>query len=65
LPIADALGADSVNLQLIGRNLFFFSKKATGIDPEATIGTNIGGMGMAIGNIPTTRSVGLNVTLKF
>ncbi len=65
LPIADALGADSVNLQLIGRNLFFFSKKADDIDPEAMLGTNIGGMGIASGNLPTTRSLGLNLTLKF
>jgi len=65
LPIAEDLGFESISLQVIGRNLFFFHKKATGIDPEATIGTNIGGMGMAIGNMPTTRSVGLNVTLKF
>jgi hypothetical protein len=65
LPIADALGADSVNLQLIGRNLFFLSKKADDIDPEAMLGTNIGGMGIAYGNLPTTRSLGLNLTLKF
>ena len=65
LPMAEDLGFENISLQLIGRNLFFFHKKAEGIDPEQTIGTNIGGMGMAIGNMPTTRSVGLNVTLKF
>jgi len=33
-----------MNLSLVGRNLFFFMKKADDIDPEAMLGTNIGGM---------------------
>ena len=65
LSIAEALGVDSMNLSLVGRNLFFFMKKADDIDPEAMLGTNIGGMGISSGNMPTLRSVGLNVTLKF
>ena len=60
-----ALGMESVNLQLIGRNLFFINKKAEDIDPEAALGTNLGGQGIALGNLPTLRSIGLNVTLKF
>ena len=59
------LGLESANIQLIGRNLFFFNKKAEDIDPEAMLGTNIAGQGIALGNIPTLRSLGLNVTLKF
>ena len=64
-PDASALGMDSVTLQLIGRNLFFINKKAEDIDPEAALGTNLGGQGIALGNLPTLRSIGLNVTLKF
>ena len=64
-PDASALGMDSVSLQLIGRNLFFINKKAEDIDPEAALGTNLGGQGIALGNLPTLRSIGLNVTLKF
>ena len=56
---------ESINLQLIGRNLFFINKKAEDIDPEAALGTNLGGQGIALGNLPTLRSIGLNVTLKF
>ena len=65
LSIAESLGVDSMNISLIGRNLFFLLKKADDIDPEAMLGTNIGGMGIATNNLPTMRSVGLNVTLKF
>jgi len=65
LSIAESLGVDSMNLSLVGRNLFFFSKKADDIDPEAMLGTNIGGMGISSGNLPSLRSIGLNVTLKF
>ena len=64
-PDVSALGMESVNLQLIGRNLFFINKKAEDIDPEAALGTNLGGQGIALGNLPTLRSIGLNVTLKF
>jgi len=60
-----SLGLESLNVQLIGRNLFFFNKKAEDIDPEAMLGTNVAGQGIAVGNLPTLRSVGLNVTLKF
>ena len=65
LSIAESLGVDSMNLSLVGRNLFFFVKKADDIDPEAMLGTNISGMGISSGNLPSLRSVGLNVTLKF
>ena len=65
LSIAKSLGVDSMNVSVIGRNLFFLLKKADDIDPEAMLGTNIGGMGIATNNLPTLRSVGLNVTLKF
>jgi outer membrane receptor protein involved in Fe transport len=64
-PDVSALGMESINLQLIGRNLFFINKKAEDIDPEAALGTNLGGQGIALGNLPTLRSIGLNVTLKF
>jgi TonB-linked SusC/RagA family outer membrane protein len=64
-PDVSALGMESINLQLIGRNLFFINKKAEDIDPEAALGTNLGGQGIALGNLPTLRSIGLNVTLRF
>ncbi len=60
------MGIESAAIQLIGRNLFFFQKSAPdGMDPEAMLGTNIGGQGISYGNLPTTRNIGLNLTLKF
>jgi TonB-linked SusC/RagA family outer membrane protein len=63
--LTEKIGANSASIGLIGRNLFFFYKKAKDIDPEATLGTGLSGQGISINNVPTIRSLGLNVTLKF
>lgn len=65
VPNVSSLGIESMNIALIGRNLFFFSKKAEDIDPESMLGTNISGQGLSFSSLPTQRSLGLNVTLKF
>jgi hypothetical protein len=49
----------------VGRNLFFLSKSADDIDPEAMLGTAIGVQGMSHYAMPTLRSLGLNLTLNF
>ena len=59
------LGLDSASIQLIGRNLFFFSKSADDIDPESMLGTTIGIQGISHNAMPTLRSLGLNLTLNF
>ncbi|UGU14323.1 SusC/RagA family TonB-linked outer membrane protein [Sinomicrobium kalidii] len=59
------LGLNSASLGLIGRNLFFFYKKAKDIDPDATLGTGLTGQGISLNNVPTVRSLGVNVNLKF
>lgn len=61
----DKLGLQSANLQLIGRNLFFLSKDAPDIDPEAMLGTTLGSQGFTHNALPTLRSIGFNVTLNF
>ena len=58
-------GLSSANIQLVGRNLFFLSKSAEDIDPEAMLGTSIGVQGMSHYAMPTLRSLGLNLTLNF
>ena len=65
IPGVESLGLQSANLQLIGRNLFFLSKSAEDIDPEAMLGTNLGGQGFNSFSQPTLRSIGLNLTLNF
>jgi TonB-linked SusC/RagA family outer membrane protein len=63
--ISSSLGIQSANIQLVGRNLFFLSKSADDIDPEAMLGTAIGVQGMSHYAMPTLRSLGLNLTLNF
>ena len=56
---------DGASIALIGRNLFFFYKAADDIDPDANLGTTLSGQGISSNNVPTVRSFGLNITLKF
>lgn len=65
LPGLSSLGIQSGSVQLIGRNLFFLSKSADDIDPEAMLGTGLGAQGFASYNMPTLRSLGINLTLNF
>ena len=65
VPGVDKIGLESANIQLVGRNLFFLSKSADDIDPEAMLGTSIGVQGMSHYAMPTLRSLGLNLTLNF
>ncbi|MGB5263867.1 MAG: SusC/RagA family TonB-linked outer membrane protein, partial [Lutimonas sp.] len=53
-----------VAFSLIGRNLWLIHSNVPNIDPDAALGSgNI--QGMESGQIPSTRSVGFNVNLKF
>ena len=65
LPNVSKLGLDSASIQLVGRNLFFFSKSADDIDPESMLGTTLGTQGISHNAMPTLRSVGLNLILNF
>lgn len=50
----------NLSLTLVGRNLFFFYKKAP-FDPELASGTGEGGQGFESFQIPSTRSIGLTL----
>lgn len=65
IPKVSSIGLQSANIQLVGRNLFFLSKSAEDIDPEAMLGNSIGVQGMSHFAMPTLRSLGLNLTLNF
>lgn len=54
-----------ITVSLIGRNLFFLKKDIDHVDPEAIIGTGNNGLGILSSNLPTQRSLGVNVSLKF
>ncbi|WP_460980056.1 SusC/RagA family TonB-linked outer membrane protein [Spirosoma knui] len=55
----------AVNISLVGRNLFYITKKAKNIDPEASFGSNLNYTGIEGGNLPSTRNYGVNVNIKF
>ena len=63
--VARKIGMTNASIALIGRNLFFLYKSADDIDPDATLGTTLGGQGISSNNVPTIRSMGLNINLKF
>ncbi|MCC8187156.1 MAG: TonB-dependent receptor [Bacteroides sp.] len=53
-----------VQLSLVGRNLFFLSKKAP-FDPDAVLSTGNDNQGVDVFGMPTTRSLGFNIKLTF
>jgi outer membrane receptor protein involved in Fe transport len=54
------------SVSLEGRNLWLISSKVPHIDPEANIhGVGLIGEGIERNNIPSTRSIGLNIRLGF
>jgi TonB-linked SusC/RagA family outer membrane protein len=54
-----------VDVAFIGRNLFFLYKDIDHVDPEASLGTGNNGQGILSYNLPTARSLGFNVNIKF
>ncbi len=55
----------SVQLSLVGRNLFILMRKSKNIDPEATFGSNIRYSGIEGVSLPSTRTFGINANFKF
>jgi hypothetical protein len=56
-----ALSGQTVRLSLIGRNLLTWAK-APNIDPETAL-SGAGFQGFEMGQLPTTRSIGLQLTV--
>ena len=54
----------AVSISLVGRNLFFISKNAPNIDPESNY-NNGNAQGLEYGTIPTSRTYGFNLNIKF
>lgn len=59
-----ALGVQSANIALVGRNLLILYKKTDNFDPEQSL-TNGAAQGIESIALPRTRSYGLNLVLKF
>ncbi len=54
-----------VNIALTGRNVFFLYNKAQYIDPDMVVGIGSGSQGDSSFGPPTTRSLGINVSMSF
>lgn len=63
--IIENIGIGSASLSVIGRNLFFLSKKADNFDPESTYATGNLGQGVLFYSLPTTRSFGFSLNVNF
>jgi outer membrane receptor protein involved in Fe transport len=55
----------SVQVSFVARNLATLMKKSDNIDPEATFSSNVRYYGIEGTSLPSTRSYGINVNLKF
>ncbi len=56
---------EGASLSLVGRNLFFLMKKADGFDPELTAGAQNTTVGLESFSLPSTRTIGVNLSLSF
>jgi TonB-linked SusC/RagA family outer membrane protein len=54
----------NANVSLIGRNLFLISNSAQNVDPESAYNAS-NAVGLERGGMPSTRTIGLNINLKF
>ncbi len=52
-------------ISIVGRNLWIIHKNLPYADPEASTGFGLASKGNSIGTLPTTRDIGVNITLKF
>ncbi|MBB6331786.1 TonB-linked SusC/RagA family outer membrane protein [Chryseobacterium sediminis] len=53
-------------ISIVGRNLWIIHKNLPYADPEAMVGgSSIRSYGFSTGTLPTTRNIGIDVTLKF
>ena len=53
-----------VSVSLVGRNLFYFKKSTPNIDPESNY-SNSNAQGLEYAGLPTTKSFGVNLNVKF
>jgi iron complex outermembrane receptor protein len=63
--LAGKLHFNSIRFSLIGRNLLYFYRTLTNIDPEATIGSNWIRQSVDEGSMAATRSFGFSVNMDF
>jgi hypothetical protein len=53
-----------LSVSLVGRNLFYIKKSTPNIDPESNY-SNANAQGLEYAGLPTSKSFGLNLNVKF
>lgn len=62
--LLDNIFLSDLRLSLIGRNLFFIYREIDNVDPEASL-NNLNSQGIERFGVPSTRSIGFSVNVKF
>lgn len=58
-------GIQDAKISIVGRNLWIIHKNLPYADPETGTGNGLAAKGQSIGSLPTTRDIGIDITLKF
>ncbi|PNW29293.1 SusC/RagA family TonB-linked outer membrane protein [Formosa algae] len=58
-------GVDQLSLGVTVRNLAILYKKTPNIDPESAFSNSTGAQGLEYAQVPSTRSIGINLNVKF
>ena len=56
---------EAISVNLVGRNLFYISKKSPNIDPESNFATSVKYAGIEGTSLPSARTFGINANFKF
>jgi len=56
---------EAITVNLVGRNLFYISRKSPNIDPESNFATSVKYAGIEGTSLPSARTFGINANFKF
>jgi TonB-linked SusC/RagA family outer membrane protein len=56
---------EAISVNLVGRNLFYISRKSPNIDPESNFATSVKYAGIEGTSLPSARTFGINANFKF
>jgi TonB-linked SusC/RagA family outer membrane protein len=59
------IAVQSIDIGVTARNLAILYKKAPHIDPETAFGVDVGQQGLEYAQTPSTRTIGMNLNVKF
>jgi len=63
--IVSKMKLTQMQVALVGSNLWIIDKSLPDADPESGLGSNAQSLGVSLGSLPTARTIGCNLTIKF